>query len=192
MKTIDTEPIIAYLKEHVSPARFRHTLGTWKAALQLAERFGVDRDKTTLAALLHDAGKGLSREAMVRYVKKHRVPVPCLEDSIRHNPSLLHSYISAHIAHSRFAVSDKDILEAIALHTLGGPRMSALAKIIYLADATSTDRRYPAAKQIRWMSRRNLDKAFVLAMRHKMYHVVSNGKWMHPAAVETWNGYIVK
>lgn len=186
---IDTGSIITYIKGRVSPARFKHTLGTWKTALQLAERYGADRDKVTLAALLHDAGKGLSREAMIRYVRKHRIAVPFLDDTIRYNPSLLHGYISAHISRTVFGVTDKDILNAITLHTLGGPRMTILAKIIYLADATSPDRRYAVAKQIRRMSRRDLDRAFIMAMCHKMFHVVTGKKWLHPAAVKTWNAY---
>ena len=192
MKTTDTDTIIAYVKEHVSPARFKHTLGTWKVALELAERYGADRDKVTLAALLHDAGKGLSREDMVSYVNKHHISIPFLDDTIRYNPSLLHGYISADIARAVFGITDKEILDAITLHTLGGPRMTILAKILYLADAASPDRRHTAAKQIRRMSRRNLDKAFVMAMCHKMFHVVSNKKWLHPAAVKTWNAYIVE
>jgi len=158
--------------------------------MELSAKYGVPEEKAALAALLHDAGKGMTREAMVRYVKVNKVPVPHWEDVIKHNPSLLHSFISAHIAKKRFGITDHDVLEAISLHTVGSGRMSILAKIIYVADATTFDRRYSGVAGIRRQSRRNLDKAFSMTLANKILHVVNNKKWLNPDAVEAWNSTI--
>jgi nicotinate-nucleotide adenylyltransferase len=184
------ESLIRYMERQVDPARFKHTLGTWKLARALAARYNAPLDKVDTAALLHDAGKGLSKEAMVRYVKRHNVPVPDREELIRHSPALLHGYVSAHIARSQFHIKDREVLDAIAFHTLGDARMSMVAKVIYLADAASPDRRYPGFMDIRARGMRDLDAALVMAMENKLFHVIKWRKWIAPKALETWNAYL--
>lgn len=189
-KATAIDAIVQFLENHISPRRLRHTLGSVKVARELAARFNVPEEKAVLAALLHDAGKGYSKHEMVNYVRRRKLRVPYAAQIIRHDPSLLHSFISADIAARRFGITDKDILAAIAHHTLGAPRMSRLAKVIYLADAIAPDRRYPAVKKLRAASRRDLDDAFTLAMAHKLLYVILYERWIAPAAVRTWNACI--
>jgi nicotinate-nucleotide adenylyltransferase len=181
--------VIDYLKSHLKPARFKHTLGTVKVARELAERYNVPVRKAELAALLHDAGKSMPADAMAGYVRKHRVAVPLRDEVIAHSPALLHSYISAHIARHLFDVTDKDVLHAITVHTLGAPVMSTLAKIMYIADSTSSDRRYPACKQIRALADRDLDAAVRDVMAKKFYYVILEKKWLHPHVANVWNAF---
>lgn len=188
----EIDRIIEYLKKHLSPARFNHTIGTWRTARDLAVRYNLPMDKIDLAALLHDLGKGYSKQELVKYVKKHKVRVPCLKDIIRYNPWLLHSFVGADVARKRFHVKDKDILEAIAFHTIAKSNMSALAKVIYMADITAPDRRFPKVKLLRWHARRNLDKAMQIAFVSKLWHVIHNKKWMHPVAIDAWNSVVKK
>lgn len=185
-----TEYIIRYLARSLSRARFRHTLSSLKVARKLASKYNIPKQKIEFAALLHDAGKGFSKNEMVEYVMKNKVTVPLKELVIKYNPSLLHSYISAHIARNRFGIKDPDILNAIALHTVGSKNMSLLSKIIYLADATTADRRYPGVAKLRWHAKRNIDKAFLIALSNKLMYVLKNRKWIHPQAVEAWNQLI--
>jgi nicotinate-nucleotide adenylyltransferase len=184
------ELILSYLKAHVSPARYKHTLGTCRVALVLAERYAVPKETACLAALLHDAGKSMPSEAMVRYTNEHRLRLPLKNDVIKYNPSLLHSYISAHIARTVFGITDHELLDAICQHTVGSARMSTLAKIIYLADTTSLDRRRPGIKALRRTAARDLDRAMQLAIAEKILYVLRKNKWMHPLSVEAWNYYI--
>ena len=186
MKTLN-EKIISYLKGHVDSARFKHTLGTCRVVEELAKRFGVPPDKAAIAALLHDAGKGYTKAEMLSYVKRHKLKPPELKAVIEHNPSLLHGYISADIAKRQFKITDKDILASIEQHTVGEAAMSALSRIIYLADSIAPDRRFPAAKNIRKLAMVDLDKAVQAAMANKIYYVIKKGFWLHPKAVEAWN-----
>jgi nicotinate-nucleotide adenylyltransferase len=179
--------IVNYLKSHLSPARFKHTIGTVKVARQLAQRYNVPVLNAEQAALLHDSGKGFSTDAMIDYVRTHRIAIPLRDDIITHSPSLLHSYISAHIARTVFGIKDKDVLHAITAHTLGAPTMSTLAKIMYVADSTSPDRRYPACTSIRALANRDIDAAVVAVMANKFYYVIREKKWLHPHAAAAWN-----
>ncbi|MEI8217527.1 MAG: bis(5'-nucleosyl)-tetraphosphatase (symmetrical) YqeK [Elusimicrobiota bacterium] len=179
--------ILDYLKAHVSPARYKHTLGTVKVSRALAERYGVSVEKAALAALLHDTGKSMPAADMPRFVSRHRIAVPLQDEVSAHSPALLHSYISAHIARNIFDITDKDILHAITAHTIGAAVMSPLAKILYVADSLSPDRRYPALKRIRALAISNLDAAVSAVMVNKMQYVVLKKKWLHPHAVIAWN-----
>jgi len=184
------DEIIQYLKKHLSHARFTHTLGTWRTAQAIAAGYKVSKEKVDIAALLHDAGKGLTKHGLINYIKKTKTAVPYLQDIIKYNPWVLHGFASASIAQDKFGIRDKDILNAIKEHTTAGPGMSVLAKIIYLADITAPDRRFAGVNKIRWQAKRDLNKAMQTALFYKTYHVLANKKWLHPAAIEAWNSLI--
>lgn len=171
----------------MDPARYKHTLGTFRTAVKLAGLYGVSEEKAATAALLHDAGKSFSKDKMIEYARSNKLKVPHFDSVVKHSPSLLHGYISAHIAEKKFGIKDKEILQAITMHTLGGKDMCMLAKIIYIADATSPDRRHKNVKKLRALSLKDIDKALKLAMAHKLFHVVTNDKWLHPDAAHAWN-----
>jgi nicotinate-nucleotide adenylyltransferase len=186
MKTLN-ETIAEYLRGSLKASRYRHTIGTAKVAAILANKHGADIKDAVLAALLHDAGKGYSEDEMIKYARKYRVPAPDREDIIKYNPALLHSYISAHIAKAKFKVTKRDVLQAIAQHTLGGPKMSKLSKILYVADIISPDRRYKSVRDLRRLAMRDLDKAMRAAQKIKLEFVISKNAWLHPTAILTWN-----
>jgi predicted HD superfamily hydrolase involved in NAD metabolism len=186
LKTINGT-LLAYLKNHLDTARYKHTLGTCKTAAELAAKYSVPVEKAELAALLHDAGKGCSKTEMMAYVKRRKLKVPELKAVIEHNPSLLHSYISADIAKTKFNIKDKDILLSIERHTVGAAGMSTLSKIIYVADAIAPDRRFPSVSKMKKLAMADLNKAVQAAMANKIFYVCKKGFWLHPEAVKAWN-----
>ncbi len=185
-----TERIIEYLEKRLRSSRFKHTLGTCRIAKNLAAKYGVQEQKAELAALLHDAGKSLDKKGMVKYAARYRLKVPEKELVIKHNPSLLHGYISADIAKREFGITDPDILRAIETHTLGAQHMSLLGKIIYISDAVSFDRRYPGVNKLRRLAYSKIDTAVRKAMANKIYYVIKKRAWLHPCAAAAWNSII--
>lgn len=176
-----------WLKKHLSARRFRHTLAVSRTAQELASRYGVDLNTAAMAALLHDAGKGLSAKGLIKYVRGSRICVPECLDTIRNQPALLHPYVSADIARRIFGVTNPGVLSAIRLHTLGTKKMSLLDKIIYIADISSEDRDFPRAGAIRSLAFKDLDGALLLAAKEKLQYVLAGEKWMHPSGVKLWN-----
>ncbi|MHB9154971.1 MAG: bis(5'-nucleosyl)-tetraphosphatase (symmetrical) YqeK [Endomicrobiales bacterium] len=187
--TIDR--ILAYLKKHLPQGRLRHVRGACRMAVTLAGRHDVDRDRALLAGLLHDAAKGMPPARMIAYVRKRGLRVPDREKIIRFNPSLLHSFISADIARRVFHITDAAVLDAIARHTLGGAPLSALAKVIYIADAASPERRYPGVKELRAAALQDLDAAMRKAVAEKIAYVLKKRQWLHPETVKAWNFLIL-
>jgi nicotinate-nucleotide adenylyltransferase len=186
MKTLN-EKIAEYLRGHLKPERFRHTVGTAKVAAILAERHGADIKDAVQAALLHDAGKSYSPRQMVAYAKKHNIKAPCRNGIFKHNPSLLHSYLSAHLARKNFNVKKRSVLDAIAQHTLGAKNMTKLAKIIYVSDIIAPERRYKGVRQLRRLAMRDLYLAMRAAQKIKLNFVIDKNAWLHPMAICTWN-----
>ena len=179
-----------HLKSLLSSARYKHSLGVAGTAEKLANKYGISKEKAVLAGLLHDAGKGYSKKGMKNYILRHGLKIDNKKELLRYGVSLAHGDISAHIAKTKFGVSDPDILAAISNHTLGKPDMSTLSKIIYLADASAPDRRHPCVSALRKKILRNLDDALLFAMGNKIVHVIKNKKWLHPDAVKAWNNLI--
>ena len=160
--------IDTWLKKNLTPGRYHHTKCTLKAAVELARIYNVDAQKTALAALLHDIAKDAG------------------------GPPLLHGAASARMAEKIFGVKDKDILAAIKNHTLGAPDMSALQKIIYIADMCGADRRPAEARQIKKAAKKSLDEGLLAAMSVKLIYTIQTKKWLAPQAIKLWNKLVSK
>jgi HD superfamily phosphohydrolase YqeK len=62
-------------------------------------------------------------------------------------------------------IKDREILEAVRVHTTGFPGMSTLAKVVYLADCLEPGRDFPGLIDIRNIARNDLDRALLMADR---------------------------
>jgi len=180
--------ILKRLRRALTPGRFRHTVAVARWAEELARRWGENPDKARLAGLLHDCARDLSGRRLADWVARRRISIPHKE-FILHvgRPSLFHAYVSADRARREFGVEDRSVLSAIRAHTLGAPSMSRLARLLYVADFSSTDRRYADAKEVRRLARKDLDRAFADALRRKLRWASREGKALHPTTVRLWN-----
>lgn len=181
---------IAELERMLKPRRFEHVQAVARLADALARRWGQDPQKALLAALLHDCGRSVPADQMPAQARKHRVAVPAFAQIERRNPTLLHAYLSADIARRRFKVQDPAVLGAISKHTLGAARMSALDRLLYVADSCSEDRRYRGVARLRKLAFRDLDEAFCACVQNKIRDAVERGGWLHPTTVTLWNSLL--
>lgn len=162
------------LKEH----RAAHTFGVREEAVRFAQRFGADKDKAALAALLHDITKQVPLEEQLAICNKYGI-VP--DEMQKESPALLHSVTAEAVAFYELGVDDNEILSAIRYHTTGCADMSDLMKIIYLADCIEPEREnYPGLAEIRSLARENLNKACLAAMERGLAHLRETGKPIHP------------
>ncbi len=178
--------LLARLRAMLKTGRYAHTLAVARLAEELAGRHGLDAGRARLAGLLHDCGRSIPVSRMPGYVRRHGVAVPCASQTIRRAPLLLHAYISADLAARRLGVSDPEVLSAVRRHTLGAPNMTPLDRLLYVADAASTDRRYPGVGRLRRLARLDLDKAFRECVRRKLAHARAADGWLHPQTERTW------
>jgi nicotinate-nucleotide adenylyltransferase len=99
----------AIVRNTLRPERFIHSRNTALIASRLARRFSLDEDAAYLAGITHDIAKEISTP-------------------------LEHGARGAELLSMRYGITHTGVLEAVRVHTKGEIGMSALAKIVYIAD----------------------------------------------------------
>lgn len=169
------------LKKRLKPNRFRHSLGVEETAVFLADRFGVDEEQARVAGLLHDCAREFRNEDMVKEAEKRGIAIGEVERSM---PLLLHADIGAQRVREIYGVDDKDVSQAIARHTVGGPQMTKLDKIIWYADMIEPGRDFPGVDELRKLAKTaSLDEMLLAGLSHSIIFVVKKGHLVHPATV---------
>ena len=124
-------------RETLPLERFLHSRNTALLAWDLCRRFDLDPALGYLAGVAHDLGKTLDEETLLALAKSDGRPIAKLE---KKKPALLHGRAAAVLLRERFGIHNKDVLEAVALHTEGGADMGPLAKVVYIADKVEVSR----------------------------------------------------
>lgn len=150
----------AYKTFGMKKERIEHTLRAVKEGIRLAKLYGEDVHETITALILHDVGKYATRATL----KAQNVEVENYAALAKEAPSVLHAYVSAAIARDCFGCNER-IVSAVQKHTTGSADMSALDKIVYLADATEEGRTYEGVERLRKLAAKDLDKAMLRSLK---------------------------
>ena len=186
-KEIDINEIKNTLEQMLDEYRYGHTIRVCETAVALAERFGADKEKVYLAALLHDCARGPNTEQQLTYCRENNIE---LDDHMKNDINPVHSLMGADMAKKRFGINDKEILDAIRRHDTGCEDMTLLDKIIFVADATEPNRDGKDADKARKVAEKDLDRALIPCMRIKTYYL--RGRPMHPSSVKMLKKYARK
>lgn len=178
-----------YLKKNLKANRYEHSLGVRDSAVLLAKKYKVDEKKASLAGLIHDCAKNLKDEEILKLVKSQGLKVS--EVNLK-SPQIMHGLAGAVIAKNIFKVLDKEILNAITYHTTGREKMTALEKIIYLADFIEPNRDFPGVENIRTLAFKDLEKALFLAFDTTINFVIMKGELLDLDTVIARNDIILK
>lgn len=147
-------------------------------AVALAAYYDVDPQRVELASWSHDLFRHLPPEEQVRQARDFRVPVS--EDDLA-SPIVLHGPIAAWLMREKLGITDDEVVEAVASHTLGLPEMTMVGKILLLADKfepRKRDRR-PWLKPIRILARRDLDLSLLCWSDHNWVEARGEGWPVH-------------
>lgn len=177
------------LKETIGKKRYNHSIGVAKTAIKLAKQYGCCKEKAALAGLLHDCGKFQDLDQILRKAKEFDM----VQDSVmKENIALLHGPLGSIIAKEEYYIQDKEILEAINIHTTGKPKMNSLEKIIYLADYIEPGRVFQGVEYIRKISYIDMDKALLLALGNTIKFVLDKELLLHQNTIDARNYLILK
>lgn len=175
------------LKKRLSKARYQHSLGVQNTAFQLAKIYGADCEKAALAGLLHDWGKGMENDLLLKKASEFGI---VLGDIERKSPFLLHGPIGAKLVEQELGIKDPEVLQAISLHTIGEEGMSLLDKIVYLADYIEPNRDFPGVQELRKISFVDLNKAIIKAIDHTLNFLIEKGALIHWQTVQLRNSLL--
>ncbi|MEG4025089.1 bis(5'-nucleosyl)-tetraphosphatase (symmetrical) YqeK [Microcoleus sp. S13C4] len=179
------ENVLAWLCDRVPAARITHILGVEQTAGDLARHYGLDEAKARSAGLLHDLAKYFKPPLLLQMAQKEGLE---LDSVLEAHPHLLHADASAIVARDEFGVVDREILDAIANHTLGRPNMSQLSCTVFVADSIEPSRGNTAQLEaLREASLQNLYAAVWQSSDYSLKYLLETRCYIHPRTVLTRN-----
>jgi len=180
----DNGKLQAFLEQHFSPARWRHSQGVALAARKMALRCGVEPSRAELAGWLHDYARDLEERVLLEIGEENGFVTHPVE---RWVPELLHGPVGAYLVQRDLGINDAEVLRAIAVHTLGAEEMSILDKIVYIADLIEEGRDYPGVEKLRALAEEDLDRALVACFDQTLRYCLERGFYLHPRTLEARN-----
>ncbi|MFC1512525.1 bis(5'-nucleosyl)-tetraphosphatase (symmetrical) YqeK [bacterium] len=177
------------LREITTSYRYKHCIHSASAARALAESHNEDIIDAEAAGLVHDCAKDIDFKDYSEYdidIKK----IPDYDLLLQKAPGVIHSFASAQLAKKVFGITDACILHACERHTLGNKNMTALDKIIYIADLIEPMRVYKEVEKLRSEAYSHLDTAFMFAVRIKISHLLVHKKYICRQTIEMWNSLV--
>lgn len=183
MKKTDYTEIEDWLRTNLTNERFEHSFGTAECAAELAEKYGLDKERAYFAGLIHDCAKCLSESEMKNILNKVN-----LTDGEINNPKTYHAPAGAYLARELFHVEDEEILSAVRWHTLGKIDMTLFEKIIFLADKLESRTR-PASytKPISKELEKSLDRAIFVCYRNTIKSLADRNLSICSATIDIYN-----
>jgi predicted HD superfamily hydrolase involved in NAD metabolism len=169
----------AFARERLSDKRYGHTVRVADTAESLARKHGLDPDRARLAALLHDAAREREPEEFIRLAEEWNLHIGVPE---RESPKLLHGPVAAELGRRELGVEDREVLEAVRVHTVGAARIGQLALALYVADKIEPARDYPSVGRIRELAQQDLREAAAEALRRVVAHNEERDRPIHPAS----------
>ena len=176
-----------WLKNNLSEERYEHSIGTAECAAELADRFGLDREKAYLCGLIHDCAKCFSNSEL----KDSICNCKDLCEGELINPKTYHAPAGAILAEKELGICDKEILSATRWHTLGKVQMTDFEKIIFIADKIEKrtrplEHREPIEKALQ----KGLDNALLVCYGNTIKSLVDRNLKICKQTIEIYNNLL--
>lgn len=171
---LDPDALRDLLYQVLSPRRVLHTLGVEAQAITFAMRWDCEINKARLAALLHDVTKECRNQ--LKLFEDYGILPTVWKSSV---PEVRHAVTGAALAARLGAPGD--VCDAIRWHTTGRAGMTALEKILYLADMTEPFRPgFDGLDDVRHLCLSDVDGALAQGLRLSISHVQRRGLPVDP------------
>ena len=181
-----SEELLEKMAELLPEKRLTHCLGVERAAIELAQRFGVDVEKAGLAGLLHDYAKKLSDQEFLDLIDRYQLD----PDLKNWGNNVWHGMVGIYKIQEDLGLTDPAILRSIEIHTVGSGQMSTLDKIVYVADYIEHNRAFPGVEQARDIAQVSLDRAVAYETARTVEHLAHQGLPIYPQTLETYNAFV--
>lgn len=178
-----------WLKNNLSEERYEHSIGTAECAYQLAERFGLDKEKAYLCGLIHDCAKCFKNEDLKNIICNCKD----LCDGELINPKTYHAPAGAILAEKELGICDYEILSATRWHTLGKKEMSDFEKIIFIADKIEKRTRPKECREdIEKALEKGLDNALLICYKNTIKSLIDRNLKICKTTIEIYNNLLSK
>lgn len=163
----------------LKPNRVAHVVGCEQEAVSLAKRWGADPEDAAEAAILHDCTKREKLDGQLALCARYGYEPDAVEAK---SEKLLHAKTGAALAKAEFGVSEA-VENAIRWHTTGRAGMTALEKIIYMADYIEPTRTFEGVEPLRRLAYEDLDRAMLLGLEMSIEDNRLSGVAVHESSI---------
>ena len=186
MTTTDVRAALEGAVEELPRGLRDHVQRVVTEARRLASRYGIDEERAAVAALGHDLARARPPSELLRGAEAAGLELSAVE---RGSPILLHGTLGARVMAERFGVEDTEVLAAARYHTIGRAGMSALERLIFVADKIEPEkvRREPALAEARRLADESLEAAMRRLLDIHVGRALAQGWPLHPDTVAARN-----
>ena len=186
MTTTDVRAALEGAVEELPRGLRDHVQRVVTEARRLASRYGIDEERAAVAALGHDLARARPPSELLRGAEAAGLALSAVE---RGSPILLHGTLGARVMAERFGVEDTEVLAAARYHTIGRAGMSALERLIFVADKIEPEkvRREPALAEARRLADESLEAAMRRLLDIHVGRALAQGWPLHPDTVAARN-----
>jgi predicted HD superfamily hydrolase involved in NAD metabolism len=180
---------LASLQDHIEglpDGLRRHMEAVAEEARRLARLHGVDEERAVLAARTHDIARAMRPGDLLRLACELGLNPNEVEAAA---PILLHGPVAERFLASRYGIEDEEALASARWHSTGRAGMSALEKVVFLADKVEPGKAVgrPDLEKVRRLAETDLDGAVLRYLDLQLLEAVGQGWPLHPDAVAARN-----
>lgn len=193
-----------WMRPRVSERRYKHVEGVASVGAELARHAQEDVFLAELGGWLHDACKEHKEKQLVEEARAFGLELHPIEVAHGH---ILHGPVGACVARAELGITNQELLNAVAEHTLGAINMTPLSQILFLADcleeSRDTDFTVPIWKAMGYkidddndVKKRKLkhdldmDAGILVACDLSLAYLLEDKKVIHPKTVDVRNWYL--
>lgn len=177
--------------EELPANMINHLEGVSRGAVALAERWDVVPEDAALAGYLHDVARARAPEVLLKQARAYGIAVHPVEEAF---PVLLHGPVGAAEVAKAWPELEEAFLAAISYHSTGRGEMSALEKVVFLADKLEPRGGPPDSffEELNELAFRDLDKAVLRFLEWQVRHLLDRENLVHPASIDAWNRLVIE
>ena len=197
LETLIHERLSGYCKA----SRAEHCVSVAALAAKLCRRFGVDPEKGSVCGLAHDIMKDRPLQDQWELARKAQY-IPSLEsvasvvaqiegekifaDKIIHGPA------AAVYMREKFQLEDREMLEAIALHSSAATTMSPLAKIVFIADKLEPRRPFVTNAEFQMADSLDIDALLIKSLGMSMDWLKGKNHAIAQSTIDLYNALTMR
>ena len=174
------ERIRARVASSVTEKRYAHSLRTGELARIMCERYGLAGEAGYVAGVVHDMCKDCSDDELLALAVRDGGVITALEHAM---PDLLHGRAAAVVLRDDYGVTDSELLQAVACHTLGGKQLCPLAKILFAADKIEPGRPQSTDDYRAQLLALPLDAMTLAVLEENISYLQAHGKQVAPESL---------
>ncbi|MBX2861686.1 MAG: bis(5'-nucleosyl)-tetraphosphatase (symmetrical) YqeK [Vampirovibrio sp.] len=195
--TFDFDKAKQWLQSRLSDRRFEHSLGAYKKAGELAEKFNLSPEDCTralIAGLLHDSAKLLTPPELFAYCDANGL---ALSDEDRAAPQTIHPYVGAEMVRRHFGLEDETALNAMRYHTTARANMTTVEIVVYIADKIEENTRNPLyiqkmARHLDCTKPESLDETMLFLLDSTLSFLIEKQHVIHPQTMAARNDFVTR